>query len=182
VVACFFGDGASNQGTFHEALNMASIWKLPVIFVNENNLYGISLSQKKSMNVPDVAARAAAYNIPGLVVDGNDVLAVYEAVQEAVKRARSGEGPTLIECKTYRYRGHFEGDPTVYRSDEEVEEWRKKDPIPRFEATLSQMGIMTEEQMEKIRSEVSEMIEEAVKFAEESPWPSPEEVLEDVYA
>ena len=155
MVACFFGDGASNQGTFHEALNMASIWKLPVIFVNENNLYGISLSQKKSMNVPDVAARAAAYNIPGLVVDGNDVLAVYEAVQEAVKRARSGEGPTLIECKTYRYRGHFEGDPTVYRSDEEVEEWRKKDPIPRFEATLSQMGIMTEEQMEKVRSEVS---------------------------
>jgi pyruvate dehydrogenase E1 component alpha subunit len=182
VVACFFGDGASNQGTFHEALNMASIWKLPVVFINENNFYGISLSQRRSMNVPDVAARAAAYNIPGVVVDGNDVLAVYEAVQEAVKRARAGEGPTLIECKTYRHRGHFEGDPTVYRPEEEVQEWKKKDPIPRFEEKLAQMGIMTEEQMKQVRGEITEMIEEAVKFAEESPWPSPEEVLEDVYA
>jgi len=182
VAACFFGDGASNQGTFHEGLNMASIWKLPVIFINENNFYGISLSQRRSMNVPDVAARAAAYNIPGVVVDGNDVLAVYEAVQEAVKRARAGEGPTLIECKTYRYRGHFEGDPTVYRPEEEVREWKKKDPIPRFEEKLAQMGIMTEEQMKQVREEIAGKIEEAVKFAEESPWPSPEEVLEDVYA
>jgi len=182
VAACFFGDGSSNQGTFHEALNMASIWKLPVVFINENNFYGISLSQRRSMNVPDVAARAAAYNIPGVVVDGNDVLAVYEAVQEAVKRARAGEGPTLIECKTYRYRGHFEGDPTVYRPEEEVQEWKKKDPIPRFEEKLAQMGIMTEEQMKQVREEIASKIEEAVQFAEESPWPSPEEVLEDVYA
>jgi len=116
------------------------------------------------------------------VVDGNDVLAVYEAVQEAVKRARTGEGPTLVECKTYRYRGHFEGDPTVYRPEEEVQEWKKKDPIPRFEAKLSQMAIMTEEQMKQVRDEISNQIEEAVKFAEESPWPSPEEVLDDVYA
>ncbi|HPP37323.1 MAG TPA: pyruvate dehydrogenase (acetyl-transferring) E1 component subunit alpha [Thermosynergistes sp.] len=182
VAVCFFGDGASNQGTFHEALNLASIWKLPVVFVNENNMYGISMSQKKSMNVPDVAARAAAYNVPGVVVDGNDVLAVYEAAGEAIKRARSGEGPTLLECKTYRYRGHFEGDPTVYRPKEEVEEWKKRDPIPRFENELAKMGILAPDQAQTIKAEISKLIDEAVKFAEESPWPSPEEITEDVYA
>ena len=133
------------------------------------------------MNVPDVAARAAAYNIPGPSLTEMTYWR-FTRRQEAASVRPLRRGPALIECKTYRYRGHFEGDPTVYRSEEEVEEWRKKDPIPRFETTLSQMGIMTEEQMEKVRSEVSEMIEEAVKFAEESPWPSPEEVLEDVYA
>lgn len=181
VVACFFGDGASNQGTFHEGLNLAAIWKLPVIFVAENNMYGISFSQTRSMTVPDIADRAAAYDIPGLVVDGNDVLAVYEAAGEAVKRARAGEGPTLVECKTYRYRGHFEGDPTIYRSKEEVEMWKEKDPIPRYQAKLLEMGVLTEAEIKEIEQRTTRMIDEAVQFAEESPWPTPEEILDDVY-
>lgn len=130
VAMCFFGDGASNQGTIQESLNMASAWKLPLVFVNENNGYGISCPQCNSMAVVDIADRAAAYDMPGVVVDGNDVLAVYEAVSEAVKRARKGEGPSLVECKTYRWRGHFEGDACTYRCDEELKEWKAKDPIP----------------------------------------------------
>ena len=181
VVACFFGDGAANQGTFHEGLNMASIWKLPVIFVCENNHYGISFHQSKSMNVADIADRAAAYDIPGVVVDGNDVIAVYEAAEEAVKRARAGEGPTLIECKTYRHRGHFEGDPMVYRPKEEFEAWLEKDPLPRFEAKLLEMGILTKEKIEQIEKDIEAKLEEAIKFAEESPFPAPEELTEDVY-
>jgi len=181
VVACFFGDGAANQGTFHEGLNMASIWKLPVIFVCENNHYGISFHQSKSMNVADIADRAAAYDIPGVVVDGNDVIAVYEAAEEAVKRARAGEGPTLIECKTYRHRGHFEGDPMVYRPKEEFEAWLEKDPLPRFEAKLLEMGVLTKEKIEQIEKDIEAKLEEAIKFAEESPFPAPEELTEDVY-
>jgi len=181
VVACFFGDGASNQGTFHEGLNLASIWKLPVVFVAENNMYGISFSQKKSMSVPDIADRAAAYDLPGVVVDGNDVIAVYEAVGEAVKRARAGQGPTLIECKTYRHRGHFEGDPTVYRPKEEFETWKKRDPIPRFEVQLLQMDVLTQADLDKISAEIDQKIQRAIKFAEESPWPAVEEILDDVY-
>lgn len=181
VVACFFGDGAANQGTFHEGLNLASIWKLPVLFVCENNFYGISMSQARHMHVADIADRAAAYDIPGVVVDGNDVIAVYEAANEAVKRARAGEGPTLIECKTYRYRGHFEGDPTVYRPKEEVEEWLKKDPIPRFEAKLLQMGVLTAEQASQIDQTIRAQIEAAVQFAETSPYPAAAELFDDVY-
>jgi len=181
VAVCFLGDGASNQGTFHEGVNMASIWKLPVIFVVENNMYGISLSQTRSMRVQDIADRAAAYDIPGFVVDGNDVIAVYEAAGEAIQRARAGEGPALIECKTYRYRGHFEGDPMIYRTREEEEMWKAKDPIPRFEAKLMEMGILSEAQAREINERIIAQVEEAVRFAEESPWPAPEEVLEDVY-
>ncbi len=181
VAVCFLGDGASNQGTFHEGVNMASIWKLPVIFVVENNMYGISLSQTRSMRVQDIADRAAAYDIPGFVVDGNDVIAVYEAAGEAIQRARAGEGPALIECKTYRYRGHFEGDPMIYRTREEEEMWKAKDPIPRFEAKLMEMGILSEAQAREINERIIAEVEEAVRFAEESPWPAPEEVLEDVY-
>jgi pyruvate dehydrogenase E1 component alpha subunit len=181
VAVCFLGDGASNQGTFHEGVNMASIWKLPVIFVVENNMYGISLSQTRSMRVQDIADRAAAYDIPGFVVDGNDVIAVYEAAGEAIQRARAGEGPALIECKTYRYRGHFEGDPMIYRTREEEEMWKAKDPIPRFEAKLKEMGVLTEAQAREINERIIAQVEEAVRFAEESPWPAPEEVLEDVY-
>jgi len=182
VTVCFFGDGASNQTTFHEGINMASAWKLPVIFICENNQYGISLHQSKHQNINDVADRAAAYGIPGVVVDGNDVMAVYEAVGEAVKRARAGEGPTLIECKTYRWRGHFEGDPQVYRSQEEIEEWKAKDPIPRFEALLAEMGVLTAEEAEAIKKEVAAEVEAAVEFAEKSPEPAPEAALEDLYA
>lgn len=181
VVACFFGDGASNQGTFHEGLNMASIWKLPVVFVCENNGYGISMSSTRHQAIADVADRAAAYDIPGVVVDGNDVMAVYEAIGEAVKRARAGQGPSLVECKTYRHHGHFEGDPTTYRSKEEVAAWMKKDPIPRFEAVLKDMGVLDDAGFAAIQQEIAGEIEAAVKFAEESPWPDPAEVTDDVY-
>ena len=182
VVVCFFGDGASNQGTTQEALNLASAWTLPVVFVNENNGYGISCPTCKSMAVADIADRAAAYDIPGVVVDGNDVMAVYEAVEEAVKRARRGEGPSLIECKTYRWRGHFEGDACVYREDCEVEAWVKKDPIPRFEKKLIAEGILTADQAEAIKAEIAKALADAIAFAEQSPLPDPKEVTEDVYA
>lgn len=181
VVACFFGDGASNQGTFHEGLNMASIWKLPVVFVCENNYYGISLSQARHQTISDIADRAKAYDMPGVVVDGNDVMAVFEAAGEAVKRAREGKGPSLVECKTYRHRGHFEGDPMVYRPKEEFEAWLKKDPLPRFEKTLREMKVLTDANMADIRKEIEAKIEAAVKFAEESPYPEPAEILQDVY-
>ncbi len=181
VAVCFLGDGASNQGTFHEGVNLASVWKLPAIFVVENNMYGISLSQTRSMRVQDIADRAAAYDIPGFVVDGNDVIAVYEAAGEAIRRARAGEGPTLIECKTYRYRGHFEGDPMIYRTREEEEMWKAKDPIPRFQAKLLEMGVLTEAKAKEINDRIVAQVEEAVRFAEASPWPALEELLEDVY-
>lgn len=182
VVACFFGDGASNRGTFHEALNMASIWKLPVIYVAENNMYGISNYQRNHMNVADIADRAAAYGIPGVAVDGNDVVAVYEAAAEAVARARKGDGPSLIECKTWRHRGHFEGDPAIYKNPEEQAAWLKKDPIPRLEAKLLDLKYATQADLDQVKAEATAEIEEAVKFAESSPIPSADDVLTDVYA
>jgi pyruvate dehydrogenase E1 component alpha subunit len=182
VAACFFGDGASNQGTFHEGINMAAIWKLPVIFVCENNLYAMGTRQSIVMAIENVADRAAAYGIPGLSVDGNDVLAIYEAASEAVKRARKGEGPTLLECKTYRQKGHSRFDPAAYRPKAEVEEWLKKDPVIRFKNKLVKNGTLTEQEAEKLSREAKEVVEAAVKFATESPFPQPEEALEDVYA
>ncbi|MEM2953288.1 MAG: pyruvate dehydrogenase (acetyl-transferring) E1 component subunit alpha [Candidatus Bathyarchaeia archaeon] len=182
VVACFFGDGASNQGTFHEGINMAAIWKLPVIFVCENNLYAMGTRQSLVMVIENIAERASAYGIPGVVVDGNDVLAVYEATFKAVERARKGEGPTLIECKTYRHRGHSRVDPARYRPKEEVEAWLAKDPIKRFKERLLQTGTFTETELRKVEEGASAKVEEAVKFAIESPFPAPEEALEDVYA
>jgi pyruvate dehydrogenase E1 component alpha subunit len=178
VTICFFGDGASNQGTTQESLNMASAWKLPVVFVNENNGYGISCPQCKSMAVTDIADRAAAYDMPGVVVDGNDVLAVHEAVGEAVKRARRGEGPTLIECKTYRWRGHFEGDACTYRCTEELNEWMAKDPIPRFEEKLVESGLATAKELEGVKAAVKKELE----FAQSSPLPELSALLDDVYA
>ncbi|MCO6040597.1 thiamine pyrophosphate-dependent dehydrogenase E1 component subunit alpha [Thermococcus alcaliphilus] len=183
VAVAFFGDGASNQQNFHEAINLAAIWKLPVVFVCENNLYQISLPYSKQQAIKSVAERAAAYGIPGVSVDGQDVFAVYEVAKEAIERARNGEGPTLIEAKTYRFRGHFEGDPQIYRSKEEVEWWKKnKDPIVLFEKTVLEKGLLTEEELDTIRERVKREIEESIKFAEESPWPKPEEVLEDVFS
>jgi pyruvate dehydrogenase E1 component alpha subunit len=182
VVACFFGEGASNQGTFHESVNMASTWSLPVIFVCENNLYAMGTRQSRIMNIENIADRAIAYGIPGVTVDGNDVLAVYEASQKAVELARSSGGPTLIECKTYRHKGHSRVDPAKYRPKEEVEEWLAKDPIKRFKTMLLQMNALVEIEIQKIEREVLAEIEEAVKFAVESPYPSPEEALDDVYA
>jgi len=181
VVACFFGEGASNQGTFHEGINMAAIWKLPVVFVCENNLYAMGTRQSLVMSVENIADRAVAYGIPGVTVDGNDVLAVYEAASEAVNRARRGGGPTLIECKTYRQKGHSRFDPAAYRPKKEVEEWLKKDPIPRLKTKLVEMSVLTEEEDERLRRKAKADVEEAVKFAMESPFPESEEALEDVY-
>ena len=182
VAVCFFGDGASNQGTTHEAMNLATCWKLPVVFVNENNMYGISSCTLNSMCVPNIADRAAAYDMPGVVVDGNDVIAVYEAVGEAIKRARQSKGPSLVECKTYRHRGHFEGDPCAYRNDAELEEWKEKDPIPRLEQKLLEMKLLTDGKISEIKSALQKELAEAEKFAEESPLPDVSELTEDVYS
>lgn len=181
VVACFFGEGASNQGTFHEGINIAAIWKLPVLFVCENNLYAMGTRQSRVMAIQNVADRAAAYGIPGIVVDGNDVIAVYEAARKAVDRARSGEGSTLLECKTYRHKGHSRFDPATYRPKEEIEEWLKRDPIRRFRAKLLELKTLNEVEADKIEGEVVAVVEDAVRFAIESPYPSPEEALEHVY-
>jgi pyruvate dehydrogenase E1 component alpha subunit len=182
VVACFFGEGASNQGTFHESMNLASAWSLPVIFVCENNLYAMGTRQSRIMNIENIADRAAAYRILGVTVDGNDVLAVFEASQKAVKQARSGAGPTLIECKTYRHKGHSRVDPAKYRPKEEVDQWLTKDPLKRFKTTLLQNEDFSQAEIQKIEDNVAAEIEEAVRFAVESPYPAPEEALEDVYA
>jgi pyruvate dehydrogenase E1 component alpha subunit len=182
VVACFFGEGASNQGTFHESINLASSWSLPVIFVCENNLYAMGTRQSRIMNVENISDRAGAYGIPGVTVDGNDVLAVFEASQKAVDLARSGAGPTLIECKTYRHKGHSRVDPAKYRSKEEVAQWLAKDPISRFKEALLQNDVFSQAEFQEIGERVAAKVEEAVKFAVESPYPAPEEALEDVYA
>ena len=181
VCVCFFGDASTNQGTFHEALNLASVWKLPVVFVCENNLYGISMSQSRHQAIKDISDRAVAYNVPGVTVDGNDVFAVYEASKEAIKRARDGQGPTLIECKTYRHRGHFEGDPGAYKPAEEVQEWLAKDPIPRYEAFLLENDVLNEKSLKAVQSEVEELLKEAVDFAQNSAYPSLASVVEDIY-
>jgi pyruvate dehydrogenase E1 component alpha subunit len=180
VVACFFGDGASNQGTFHEAINLAAVWELPVVFVCENNLYAMGTRQSLVMNIADISKRAAGYGIPGVTLNGNDVLAVYESAKEAVNRARRGEGPTLIECKTYRHKGHSRFDPATYRPEEEVEEWMAKDPLHVFRQKLLSRGI-PEEVFGEIEKQVEQEIEEAVQFAENSPQPDPEEALNDIW-
>jgi len=182
VVVCFFGEGASNQGTFHEGINLAAIWRLPVVFVCENNVYAMGTRQSRVMLVDNVADRAAGYGIPGSVVDGNDVLAVYEATHEAVARARRGEGPTLLECKTYRLKGHSRFDPATYRPKEEVEEWLGKDAIARFQTKLLEMGVLTEDEIQKTVQNVRHEVENATKFALDSPFPDPYEALDDVYA
>lgn len=181
VSVVFFGDGASNEGAFHESLNFTSAQKLPVVYILLNNLYAISTKQQEATNLVDLADRAQAYGIPGVVVDGNDVFAVYDAAKEAVERARRGEGPTLIECKTYRWTGHFVGDPCLYRTKEEVEEWKAKDPLVKARTKLIGEGIATEEELDAIdRAALDEMLE-AVKFAEESPFPENKEALEGIY-
>ena len=182
VCVCFFGDGSTNQGTFHESLNMASIWKLPVIFVCENNHYGISMSQDRHQAIKDVADRGAAYNIPGIAVDGNDPLAVYEAAAEAVARARAGKGPTLLECKTYRQHGHFEGDPAIYKPKEEQAAWMEKDPMPRYAKFLVENGVMTQEEVDAVDRQVAQEIEDSIAFADAQPFPSVESAVVDVYS
>ncbi len=185
VCLSFFGDGASNQGTFHEAMNIAAIWKLPVIYLCENNMYAATTPASYSVAVADIADRAKGYDIPGVVVDGQDPIAVYEVVTEAVKRAREGLGPSLIEAKTYRYRHHAEGPMfagITYRSDEEVENWRKRDPIPMFRDKIVKLGVLTEKQANEIEAEIEAEVEAAVTFAKESPYPDPQEAYEGVYS
>ncbi len=183
VVACFFGDGAANQGTFHEGLNMASLWQLPVVFVCENNLYAFSTPQQRSMVLEDIADRACAYGMPGVVVDGNDARAVYTAAKEAVQRARAGEGPTLIECKTYRHGGHSTAhSELIGRSKQELEAWKSNDPVDRFRKVLLEEGILTEEEDQRIRQGLEAGAQEALEYALAAPLPKPEELFEDVFA
>ncbi|NBK90502.1 thiamine pyrophosphate-dependent dehydrogenase E1 component subunit alpha [bacterium 1XD21-13] len=181
VSVSFFGDGASNEGTFHESLNLAAVWKLPIIFVCENNLYGISVPAWQSTSVKDISVRGAAYGIPGVTVDGNDVEAIDEAFHTAYERARSGEGPTLIECKTYRWLGHWTGDPQPYRTREEVEEWKQKCPIKRYRSKLLEEGLFTAEELEQIEKSAQEEADRAAEFALSSPDPDPASLLDDVF-
>lgn len=182
VALCFFGDGASNQGTFHEAINIASAFNLPVIFVCENNLYGVGTRQTKVRKVEDIAIRAQAYDIPGVIVDGNDVEEVYNVVSQAVDRARAKKGPTLIECKTYRWHTHFEGEPDTYRPREEVKEWIVKDPIQNYRERLLQSGVIDTKILNDIEKEVIAEINRAVEFAKNSPMPDTITAIEEVYA
>ena len=182
IVACFFGEGAANIGTFHEAINMAAIWNLPVVYVCENNKYGASTSVDKVMKVKHVSDRAAAYGIPGERVDGNNVEIVYEAMSRAAARAREGLGPTLLELETYRFAGHSRSDPAHYRSKEEVAEWKLRDPILVHEKTLLAQGLLTADEITQIKSAIEHELDEAVRYAEESPNPLPEDCLTDVFA
>jgi len=183
VSVAFFGDGAVNNWAFHEGINLASVWGLPVIFVCENNLYATQMPFSKATKVQDVYKRAACYGLPGVGVDGNDVLAVYEAAGEAVRRARAGEGPTLIECKTYRTVGHYVGDPgTGYRPREEIEKWKARCPIERFRQKLLAESWASAEELEQVEKQVRALIDDAVEFARNSPWPDPKEALMNVYA
>lgn len=181
VSVSFFGDGASNEGTFHESLNLASVWKLPVIFVCENNLYGISVPSWQSTSVKDISVRAAAYDMPGITVDGNDVEAIDEAFAAAYERAIAGEGPTLIECKTYRWLGHWTGDPQPYRTREEVEEWKQKCPIKRYRTKLLEQGLFTAEELDEIERNAQAEADDAAEFALNSPEPDPATLLDDVF-
>lgn len=184
VAVSFFGDGGANEGLFHEGANLASVWKLPAIFVCENNQYAISTSQLKATAIPDIAQRAKAYDIPGHLVDGMDVLAVYNAAKKAVKRAREGEGPSLIECKTYRFRGHYVGEGSrtfTYRSKTDLKKWQERCPITRFGDILLREGFLTDDVIDDINRKIDEKIDEAVRFADESPYPAPENALEDLF-
>ena len=181
VVLCFFGDGASNTGSFHEGLNLAAVWRLPVVFLCENNQYGETMPISNAVAIEDIASRAAGYGMPGVVVDGNDVEAVYEAAEEAVGRARSGEGPSLIEAKTYRIGGHFDGESSHYRSREEIDEWRKKDPIDRYRGWLLGEGICQASELAAMEERIREEVEHAAEQAINDPFPALDSLVTDVY-
>jgi TPP-dependent pyruvate/acetoin dehydrogenase alpha subunit len=184
VTVCFFGEGAANEGSFHESLNLAAIWKLPVVFVCENNLYQVFTTIHESCSVQDIAVRASSYGIPGFTVDGNSVLALEPVLREAIERARRGEGPSLIECKTYRYDGHYPGDAYAqggYRTVAEVEEWLEKDPIPALGGYLMQNGLVQPDDLDHIQAEIRQEIDRAIEFAAASPWPDPAELTTDVF-
>ncbi len=177
VTLAFFGDSASNEGTFHESINMAAAWNLPIVYIIENNLYGISVDIRRVTKEHDLYKRSEGYGIPGVCVDGNDVFAVYEAVGKAVAHARKGEGPTLIECKTYRWQGHHVGDPGEYRAPEEMAEWKAREPI----VVLEKKQLLTEAEIKTIRESVEAEIRAACKFAEESPYPDVSEAYTDLF-
>jgi len=182
VCMVFFGDGATNEGAFHEALNMASIWSLPIVFVCENNQYGMSMDIAKAMAVANVADRAVAYAMPGVVVDGNDLPAVAAAARRAIDRARAGEGPTLLECKTYRIRGHSKSDRNLYRTKDEIDAWRSRDPIARFAGELLDAGRLDAPAIARLEAEAQAAIDAALDFAKSSPAPDPATLTRDVYA
>lgn len=182
VAVCFFGDGAVAEGIFHEALNLAAIWKLPVVFVCENNQYGMSMSVKKAYATERISDRAAGYGMPGATVDGQDLDAVNAAASEAIERARSGGGPTLLEAQTYRYLGHSKSDANLYRTREEITMWREKDPIPRFAGTLEEEGVLQNGGLRALDEEARKTIETALEKAQREAEPEPESALEDVYA
>jgi len=183
IAAVFFGDGACQEGEFHESMNLASIWKLPIIFVCENNLYGVNTPMQYAIAGGDILKRALAYNMPGIAVDGNDIIAVHEIAREMVVRTRAGEGPRFLECKTYRWRGHFEIDmiPDL-RPVEEIESWKKKCPVASLERKLLEAGILTRQDIEEMDSQIMAQIEDAVTYALESPLPAPEDALENIYS
>jgi len=183
IAVAFFGDGAANQGTFHEAVNIASAFKLPCIYICENNLFGVSCRQETVRNVKNISERAAAYGIPGTTIDGNDVEAVYETVKKASEYARKGNGPMLIECMTYRWRGHFEGEPefSVYRSEEELREWMEKCPIKRYRTVLIEEGVDAKT-LDDIESGVADEISQALDFARQSEYPDAADAMNDIYA
>lgn len=182
VAVAFFGDGASNQGTFHESINLAAVWKLPIIYVIENNQFGMTVPVEQSTSVKDISVRGAAYEIPGVTVDGNDVVAVYDAFAAAKERALKGEGPSIIECKTYLWRGHWTGDPEVYRTREDVEWWKtNKDPIKNFGEYLIENKLATKEELAEIQKAAADKMAATVEFAMNSPEPDPAHVLDDVF-
>ncbi len=181
IVVCFFGDGATNQGSFHESLNLAAVWKLPVLFVCEDNKYGMSMSRYKSINVEDIAERAGSYGIRGKTIDGNDVITVYEETKKARKYVKEN-GPMLLVCDTYRFLGHSKSDANAYRTKEEIAEWKSKGPIKRMRAYLLENKVCSEIEVKGIEDKAKQTIEDAVKFAESSPYPSIDTIMDDVYA
>ncbi len=181
IVVCFFGDGASNQGSFHESLNLASIWKLPVLFVCEDNKYGMSMSSSRSMNIGDISLRAQSYGIKGKTIDGNDAVAVYTQASEARAYVKEN-GPMLLVCDTYRLLGHSKSDANVYRSKDEIAQWKTKDPIARMRASMLQSGLFAEDKLEHMARHAKQTIEDALKFAQSCPYPSTDTVCDDVYA
>jgi TPP-dependent pyruvate/acetoin dehydrogenase alpha subunit len=182
VCLVLFGDGASNEGAFHESLNLASVWDLPVIFYCENNQYAMSMAVDRAFNIERISDRACAYNIPGETVDGNDFFEVYDAVSRAATRARAGEGPTLIEAVTYRWKGHSRSDREAYRTREEVKEWRQRDPIPRFVAVVQAAEMLSAEEYEKMNANAAKAIDDALAFAEASPEPEFINIMDGLYA
>lgn len=181
VTVAFFGDGASNRGTFHESANMASVWNLPLVFICENNGFGMSTPFSNHMKIKNVAQRGASYDMPGVTVDGNDPVAVQEGAEEAVKRARAGKGPSIVECLSWRHHGHFVGDPAPYKKEEDQAKWLEGDPIPRFEKRLLAGKITTEKEVETIRKAAYDEVDAAVAFSEASPLPELSEMFADLY-